>query len=348
MVADTGSGSTGAAGSIQLDADSVGLTNGGQISGVVRGEGDGGQIRITTGSLTASGQLVQDGLVFPSAVFAFSESGSSADAGSIAVAANQVSLADGARISAETRGSGKGGSVDLQVGSLTATGGFSTDTVLISSAVAAAASGGAGPAGTVTITADSILLKDGGQVLGSTFGAGVGGSVDIDTRIIRVTGVFVDAAGAFFPSGVFGSAEVGSTGPGGTIQLTAQQLDLQDGGRVTGSTLGQGNGGQVVVNADQITIGRAVVLGDRTLDSGILATADAGSNGSAGTVTVQGGAITVRTGGSISGRSASPGGAGEVTVTANRSVRVEGGSIETTAAPLAPLATCSCRRRSWP
>ena len=330
LAAATATGSTGAAGTITLDAGSVQLVNGGQISGIVRGEGDGGQIRITAQDLTATGQLVRDGTIIPSAVLAFSETGSAADAGSISVTADTIALADGGRISAETRGAGQGGSVELQVGALTATGGFSTDVQLLSSAVSASASSGStGPAGSVTIAADSILLTGGGQILGSTFATGAGGSIDIDAGVVRAAGGFVDADGFSFPSGIFASAEAGSTGPGGTIRLAADQLDLQDGGRITGSTQGRGDGGQVQVTADRLTIGREVVLAGRALGSGILATAEQGSTGAAGTVAVQGGDITVRTGGSISGRSASPRGAGEVAVTAGRSVTIEGGTVET-------------------
>ena len=326
LVADTGNGSTGAAGTIQLDADGVGLANRRpDLWGVVRGEGDGGQIRITAGSLTATGQIVQDGPVFPSAVLAFSESGSRADAGSIAVAADQIGLANGARVSAETRGSGKGGSVDLQVGALTATGGFSTGTELISSAVAAAASEAPAPPARCRSRRTPSCCRTAARSSAAPSGPGRA-AASHRRRHVRATGGFLDADGFSFPSGVFASAERAAPAPAAPSASPPTSSTCRTGGRVTGSTLGQGDGGQVQVSADRITIGREGVLAGRVLGSGILAAAEQGSTGSAGTVAVQGGDITVRTGGSISGRSASPGEAGEVAVAARRSVTIEGGS----------------------
>jgi large exoprotein involved in heme utilization and adhesion len=178
IVVATGPESTGAAGSITLRADRIDLSNGGQISGVVRGSGEGGQIAIQANDLVISGQVVRDGDVFPSSIQASTEVGSSGRAGSITVDAQRLNVLGGGGISSATRGSGSGGPVELRLGDLMLRGGVADNGTGGASVVSASAEpGSTGDAGSITIAADIVDLQQGGRIVGSTSAAGRGGTV---------------------------------------------------------------------------------------------------------------------------------------------------------------------------
>ncbi len=392
ILATAEQGSTGAAGSISVQADSVSLTGGGQIFSGTFSSGDGGTVAIDTRLLVASGRF-SSGFFFPSGVLASAERGSSGDAGAVIVTAERIELADRGRIATNVNGSGAGGDITVQVGTLLADGagaspvpestGLLADTagpgaagsigvaagsiVLTNGAQISGSTSGSGAGGRVAITANSlaidgafaagadsmpsgvratadagssgaagsividsgtIALSNGGQIFNGTFSSGAGGALQIAAGSVSVAGGFLDQ-GFSFPSAIAAGTTEGSSGAAGAIGLTATTLELRDGGSISGSTAGLGDGGDVVVTADAVAIGGALTLGGRTLESGIRAAAQSGSGGDAGRVSVRADQVTVGAGGSVTSRTDGPGDAGLVEVRAAGLLDVNGGSIET-------------------
>ena len=124
----------------------------------------------------------------------------------------------------------------------------------------------AGAGGQIKIFADMLELSDGSRIKsGSTFNpnygqlknlpritpSGLGGDITIQTRG-PIGSVLIDGP----KSGIFADTE--GTGAGGTINLFAKTLTIQNGGTISASTIGtdtHATGGSIIVNAtDQVTL----------------------------------------------------------------------------------------------
>ena len=67
--------------------------------------------------------------------------------------------------------------------------------------------------------------------------------------------------GRFLPSGVFGSAEPGSSGTAGDVEVRASRLVVRDHGRIGSSSDGAGTAGNVRLTADTLLVEDADVRG---------------------------------------------------------------------------------------
>jgi filamentous hemagglutinin family protein len=112
------------------------------------------------------------------------------------------------------------------------------------------------------------------------------------------------------------TAKAGSTGAAGTVAVTARELELRDGGAISSGTSGAGDAGQVTVEADRLLVTGLNAAG---YPSKIASSAERGSTGAAGTVTVTAAReLELRDGGVITSDTFGPGSGGQVTVKADR------------------------------
>ena len=259
ILATAGSGRSGPAGTIAVDAAAIALTGGGQIFAGTFGQGDGGSVAIDADTLVVSGRFVDGTFFFPSGVLATAEFGSAGNAGDIRVDAGRIDVGSGGQIATNTRSSGDGG--------------------------------------VITLTAGQIALTEGGQIFGGTFAQGKGGSIVIDADAVLARGRFFDGD-FFFPSGVLATAEFGSQGNAGEVRVTAGRIDLSDRGQVATNTRGSGAGGAITVNVGTL-VADASSSSPVARPAGLLA--DTEGVGQAGSIVVDAGRIELRNGGQISG-----------------------------------------------
>jgi filamentous hemagglutinin family protein len=180
--------------------------------------------------------------------------------GNIDIQAGTFSLQDNAQIQASTAGTGSTGNINLRV---TGAADISGTGTAISSAVR---STGRGSGGNITIGAGSVSLRDAAQVTASTFGVGDVGNVKVTANTIDLTGA---------DTTIFSSVEAGGIGKGGTIDLNATNLSINNGAELSASTSGQGKAGNVVVN-----IKDTVSISDARITSNV----EAGAVGNGGTI----------------------------------------------------------------
>jgi filamentous hemagglutinin family protein len=114
-----------------------------------------------------------------------------------------------------------------------------------------------GLGGHIKIVADTLQVTDGGQLSSGSTRAPDRGTLpqnitptgrggDITIRALGPTGsVLVNGAG----SGIFADTE--GTGAGGTIDLSARSLTIQNGGTISASSTGSGNAGDILIDAGQ-------------------------------------------------------------------------------------------------
>ena len=359
IAAITTPGSTGDAGSVRVDAQTVTLTNGAQIQSATSGAGRGGN-----STVLAQGAVTLDGFgtvgpaqgptsVVPSLISASSQPRSTGDAGSVRVDARTVTLTKGAQIQSGTAGAGRGGNVTVMAQGAVTLDGFGGGT--LSLITASSRLPGTGDAGSVRVEAQTVTATNGAQISSSAFGAGQGGNVTVMARE-RVTfrgtspegetfvGVLVPGERTF-PSG----ATVNSQGAGapGIVQVSASEVMLAEGGRISSLNIASENaGGTVIVQApDTLTIA-GVGSSLRTRSFG---------PGRGGDITVNAGTVSLTEGADLSaasiktGNATGSGDAGNVTITVSKSLlmqnsfmtteatQADGGNIQITAPNLLRL-----------
>ncbi|WP_199249896.1 S-layer family protein [[Phormidium] sp. ETS-05] len=187
-------------------------------------------------------------------------------------------------------------------------------------------------AGSLTIEADTLILRDGAEISGSTTGPGVGGSMTVEARDVQLLGISPDGK---YRSAISVRAE--ATGNGGSLDLETARLLVAGGALVEASTFGDGNAGSLnIIATDRTEIQGASTLGR----SGLFASAVGGGTGSGGNLTLHTGELRIRDGATIAAsnfhsRDLYPPGngpAGNIAITAD-SIRLDnGGSLSVRAA----------------
>ena len=228
--------------------------------------------------------------------------------------ADNLTVQNGGQIRASTFSEGNAGVITVTARNLLVDGmGSASVTGLASSAEPD--STGAG--GNVNLTiADSLTVQNGGVIRANTFSAGSAGAVTVTAR-----NLLVDGMGSAFFTGLSSSADRDSTGAGGNINLTiADNLTVQNGGKIRASTFGAGNAGVVTVTTRNLLVDR---MGSAFV-TGLISSAEPDSTGAGGNVnlTIADG-LTVQNGGVIRASTFGAGKAGVVTVTA-RNLLVDG------------------------
>jgi filamentous hemagglutinin family protein len=291
----------GNSGDITLTAKNIELNAGSSISGLAGSPG--GDVRGKSANITLSADKIafQGGMITTGTL-------GSGDAGNIAVTAATLDVAAGGAIEASTRGAGKGGDIAVKVtGAVTIGGGGSL--------LCQAEEGSKGAAGNIALEAKSLTITGAESgISSSTYAVGNGGSIAIkvaDAVAISTGGAILSVAGT------------GSKGNAGNIMIETGSLNLsgRDSG-ISSATFSTGNGGSVAIRATG-----AVVIGAEGV---VVSSAQAGSAGNAGNVTVEAGSVSI--GGIDAGISSSTfgvGNGGVVAVKADGDISiVNGGRIE--------------------
>ena len=275
--------------------------------------------------------------------------------GVIAVWGRQVQLSDGSQIAAPTLGSKAGRGLTVNASESVKLNGTSLDKLLSSGLFTQ--TGGTGDAGDLTITTKNLLVENGARILAGTFSEGNAGNLTVNAsesvHAIGVTG-FIPSLENSFSSRIgsdagrfFGSRlrlnllfdQTSLTGKGGNVTILTRHLELLDGAQIGASTRGDGDGGNLTVNASKSVelIGVDPLKGT---PSGLFT--QTRGKGNAGNITIDTERLSILN--SQSGSfSSGEGNAGDLTVRASESVEVRGkvmsGDIESPALLAAQVET---------
>jgi filamentous hemagglutinin family protein len=249
----------GKAGDIDVNSNSLSITEGSQILASSNGKGDSGSISINTSGyifLSGTGSQIQNAIA----------SGAIGNAGNIDVKAGSISLQDNAFVTTFTAGNGNAGNINLEAGSIS----------LRDDARVATFSRGNGNAGNITVVAkDSIDISTSAVLLSSvaTGAIGKGGDINVQAGSLSLTGgallqsgnigmgssgnIKVKVSGKF---DVVGTTEINgggistfigaeTQGNAGDIIVEASSLSLRNGARFVAGNSGQGNAGTISIKA---------------------------------------------------------------------------------------------------
>ncbi len=300
-IATVTSGDSGKAGNVIVHAGTLKIVDGGIIFSNTDAGGTGGDVKVTSDSLRIDGEnsvILTDTL-------------GRGNAGSITVQTGSLTITGGGGIAAETESDGHGGEARVAADSLLIDG--------VNSGIFADASGIAsarGNAGSIIVQAGSLTLTGGGGIAAETLDAGNAGDVRVTAKSL-----LADGEG----SGIF--ADTSGSGNAGSIIVQAGSLTLTAGGGIDVEVVvsSGGNGGNVSVTANSLLIDG--------VDSGIFA--DTSSSGNAGSITVQTGSLTIK-GGTIAAASFSPGTGegGSISINTNGPINLNHGAGISTSSDL--------------
>jgi filamentous hemagglutinin family protein len=267
---------TGDSGNLLITGKNVSFTDGAEISTITQGSGRGGDAAIQalesvvfsgTGSAGTASKLTTSSL---------STEADAGDAGNIIIETPGLSLREGAIIAANTEGAGDGGTVRIETsGTAEFSGvnlrgenedGFGSGIYAFSK--------GEGKAGDIFLHAGSLSLTNGALITSSTLGPGQGGNLDI--RADDAVNIAGDASeiplkqpgasqsdflAAFSPdiynqsvSGIYAKSESreDSAGHGGTIEISAKNLNISERGKISTSSAGAGKAGDISIRAGEV------------------------------------------------------------------------------------------------
>jgi filamentous hemagglutinin family protein len=190
-------------------------------------------------------------------------------AGNIEIETGELILRDGGLITPSALRSGDAGSLTIQVaGDIIVDGGILT-TATISQA------SDAGRGGDMTIAADNLSLFNGGSISTTTLGRNNAGSLNVDIRD-RLLIIGGSESNLFAASGLSSGALLlgaGSVGNGGELSITAQRLVIQDRGRISSSSEGLGDAGNINIDVGSLILDNnaAIVASSNSGEGGNLA-----------------------------------------------------------------------------
>jgi filamentous hemagglutinin family protein len=239
--------------SIGTPSASLAITGAGRITAETEGSGNGGQLNLQ-GSSIALDQAT-----------ASTETSGSGNGGSISInSGSSLSLNQGARLSAITQGSGRGGLIRLQANTVLLDGGAE----ISSRSDQAVGSGPTGPAGSIAIDAagpNSVHLLGGSRITSTTSSSQPFRSA-ADLANIQIRTPRLSMAGGSLISAA-------STGParGGTISISADQARLADGSKIVVQGSGSGQAGTI-----NLTLSRGLTLQNGSAINASTASRDGG------------------------------------------------------------------------
>ena len=200
LFSNTTSGSTGNGGLVRVEANSLRLQDGAQISASTSGAGEGGEIIINASQLISlSGENT--------GIFSSTTPESTGKGGSIFIDPEQVEINDGAAISVDSQGTGIGGNIELEADQLR------LDNGRISAETTSA------DGGNITLSLSDVLLLRRGSKISTTAGTvGAGGNGgDIRISLTRGFIIAVDEEDSDITANAF-------LGNGGNIDITAENI----------------------------------------------------------------------------------------------------------------------------
>ncbi|MGA6828395.1 beta strand repeat-containing protein [Nitrospira sp. NS4] len=268
-----------------------------------------GSISITTNNL-----LMEQGARIRNDAF-FDLGGTEAPKISIA-ASNNVTLSGGSGIIVDTN-FGDVGSLAITAHSISL-----SDVSVISTRTI-----GPGAGGPITLTADTISISGGSQVVSSTEqDAGRGGDVTIvATDRLSLSGQGVDQNGSTISSGIFTFSSPFATGDAGTVSVYAGTVEISGGAQINSSTFGSGAAGNITLQGTASPAQSILIDGS---GSGIFTTTS--GTGAGGNININANSVTLQNGGTLSAATAGTAPSatgGTITVQADQIVLQSGATI---------------------
>ncbi|MDM8524781.1 filamentous hemagglutinin N-terminal domain-containing protein [Desulfococcaceae bacterium HSG8] len=318
----------GKGGAIELSAGTLDISGGSMIDTTSASAGQGGNINIqVAGSISLSGES-SNGRLSRISSDAVGKNEGAGGGGMIELKAEQLNITEGAQISSTSFGPGPGGNMKIRVSDTVGISGISINGEYAGGIFANAEAEGneAGIGGTLELTAQELHIAGGGRIGATTSGAGQGGDIKV-----QIGGsLMIEGRQGDFNSAII-SRTLGETefaGSGGKIELKAEQLYLTEGGKITATSKGTGQGGDIKIHVRDI----AALSGEDTegWGSSILANAQGKTEkaGNGGMIELEAGRLNLSDGGMIGVSSHGPGQGGDISIRITGTADISGSASQ--------------------
>lgn len=337
---DTSLGATGNSGNITIETDRLSVRNGGDISASnVNADGQAGNITIRANRVEVIGWIALNPTIdtiienqnirFSDSISQISTetSGTNANAigGTLRIETDRLIVRDGASVSATTRGRGDAGDVIIEANRIDLSGtgprrrgGFAAAGIFSEAQTRRGDSSNSGDGGNITIDTNLLRLSDGARISTTTFVEADAGNIQIQAADVQLNN-----------GSIFSNVEPNGIGEAGDILVETDRLTARNGGQIAAATRGNGNAGDITIQANQIDL--SGVAPDDT-SSGFFSVVERGAIGQGGNITVQTTSLNLSDRAIISARSRGRGDAGDVAIEANGAVSLTERSRISTAA----------------
>ncbi len=320
-------GAEGKGGNIKISGQSLSLIDGTQLQTLVRakedntpaGQGNAGNVTIDVdGEVSVSDKDANDNF---SAIFSSLGTGAIGNAGNIELSARSLSLENGGFLSISTFGQGNAGNVTIEAeGAVELVGGDIFSTV---------GSDAKGNGGEINISANSLSLAEEAEITTEAFQDGNAGNITINAS---------DTISLDSVSKIDSSSGFGQSSSGGVVNITTGSLFLSNGSYISSSTYGEGNAGNIEVDATDSLILSGVAPYPKLEDgraggfsSALITATEEDAKGQGGKIRVNTNRLQISDGAVFSTRSRSDFPGGNIEVKANVLEVTGGGQILTTA-----------------
>jgi len=253
--------SSGPAGDINLTALKQIILDDSQLASATNAIGNGGQITIEGSDLV----LQNNSQISTESA---SDDEDAGDAGDIEIISSASVTINNSNVTAETTGNGIGGDIETTTNRLS----------VINNGEISAETSGDGAGGSITLGTNNINLDNRGQISASSSGSGNGGNIDISySDRVSVTGegeISVNTTGngnagtieisqvsdnsngptAVTIDGARLTASTGGDGQGGNIEATTDELNVINNGQMLASTASEGEGGSITLETSNINL----------------------------------------------------------------------------------------------
>lgn len=337
---------SGHPGSIEVQSQNVSLTNGSTLTTRSFSYGFPGNISVNANQLDIIGyNSASEGINSSIAANNFGgASGLNLEGNNITLQVNELNILNGGLLGANTFSAGDGGIIVIDSNNILVSG--STENYLFPSQISSSTfqftpERDLGNAGSISINANSLRVIDGGTLGSSTNNTGNAGDVNIEADYIEVGGGFngfnngfssigsralalsPDLQFLFFDSGI-------QTGRAGTVNFKGERLVSRGGGTIAVDNIGEGAGGNLNIDVENIDLSNSTVSSAVAEDTGgnlnitssslflqdSIVTASAGGLGNGGNIEIATGVLGLVNASRISAN-AEGGDGGKVTIFTN-------------------------------
>ncbi len=226
----------GNGGELVIETGRLRVAEGGRLQASALGSGDAGNITISATEVEVS-DAFEDFTGAVSGVLVDVEPGATGNGGELTIDAERLHIFDGGQVIASSLGDGAAGNIILNVNDIEVTG-ISEDGQFRSRIFAF--SEGNSPAGSVTITSNTLRVRDGAEISVSARGNGdnaQAGNLEITAQSILLDG------------GATLSAEV-NAGDKGNIELDSELILMRNASNITTNAQGTATGGNITIDTD--------------------------------------------------------------------------------------------------
>lgn len=175
-------------------------------------------------------------------------------AGNIHLQGQQIAIADGSVISANTLGDGNEGGITIKAFESLEVIGISADAQFVSSIFADTHPGATGNGGDIQVETNRLLIADGAVIASYIYGSGEAEDIRVTATEIEITGITPNPEAPNLHSGITTVVTSAATGNGGNVTVETQQLSINDGGLINSSTYGLGKPGDIIFKAQDIEL----------------------------------------------------------------------------------------------